>query len=442
MRSFSVMNLLAFVAWAQVEDLMVNHRVGAQATNDELVDKLVDKTMMIREKKDSADKLVDKLADKLISKLVSKLVANLFVLTLRATPTQQQDLDSTTLWNGYQPKFRREAKPNHQMQVTRARRKPFEGEGLGLAKGPQTIPEESQKSSGAPGILATSQVDVRKDKVRIMPTGTYFPRKKENWDTMMNEANQTLKEMNSAELSLEAWEDQWLQEKLEANNPKPKESGFLSFSRLDDLNDLNQDLSETLKKKEVEVTDETDSTDQERFPKALPGRTRPRQAEKFKRSSRYSSAGELSGKSYPTYKKSDKSVDEFSQTKDELILETLLAGLLGTGLAFGNFGKGAGVSFAVGAVACLFYFQALALQVGSIAPKDEEQAIGGAAGGLRLVIPALLAAIFSKYHKLVETQYGLDLNVIGLLAGFYVPKELAQLTELTKAVLVDEKKPK
>merc|ERR1711998_455000 len=115
-------------------------------------------------------------------------------------------------------------------------------------------------------------------------------------------------------------------------------------------------------------------------------------------------------------------LDEYQRLKEELLTVTLASGIIGTAAAYASYGKGIGVSFGVGALASVLYVQLLARSVNAVAAESMEDAMGGGAGQLRLLIPALLAAIFSMYHDKVAVQYGLDLNVVGLLAGFYVNK--------------------
>merc|ERR1719428_2385844 len=214
------------------------------------------------------------------------------------------------------------------------------------------------------------------------------------------------------------------------------------------MNDIHQDLTQKLiKKKPVPVQKDTALSQSQARNTTMKtgenyvGRISEKQSVKWQRAGKYKVEGvpaELLGE---TERKapSPAELEEMKRLQEDLLLTTFVSGIFGTLATAAAYGDGPAASFGIGSVASLIYVQLLANTVNAIATDDVESRISGTTGGLRLIIPALLAAVISKNHDFVEKQYGLDLSIIGLCAGFYINK-VGQLSELVKAILPEKKK--
>ena len=255
---------------------------------------------------------------------------------------------------------------------------------------------------------------------------------------------------------LRKWENRREQERRPAA-PQAAETGFLSFKRLDDLNDLSQDFTEELRQPAPKKPRADNPARRNNAPPVLApaapaggggGRVSERQAKRWERSGRFTAKGvrdtqdaiELQRKVGPTGTAEDlaevqaQAAAEYARIKQELLGYTLAAGAVGTGACYASYGEGLGISFGVGAVASLIYVRLLSRSTDALASEDAGAQIGGVAGSPRLLIPILLVLIFNKYHVKIEQEYGVDLNVLGLLAGFFVNK-VASIAQVVGAAV-------
>jgi len=64
----------------------------------------------------------------------------------------------------------------------------------------------------------------------------------------------------------------------------------------------------------------------------------------------------------------------------------------------------------------------LSRTVDSVASEDAAAQVGGAGGQARLLVPAILVLGYSKGNHSVYENYGIHLNIIAILAGFFTYK--------------------
>ena len=221
-------------------------------------------------------------------------------------------------------------------------------------------------------------------------------------------------------------------------SPEPGQRG-ISFSRLSELNDLSVDLSEQLRPRAPEpVTEDGASTSRGGRKDFLdfPART---------------SSGSSSGSQANAYAAAAKPLDpesqalanqQYSQTKGELFAYTLLTGLATGYLCNQLYGHDVAVSYGVGCAASLFYLRLLSRTVDAVAAEDAAAQVGGAGGQARLLVPAILVLGYSKCNAAVLENYGVQLNIIAILAGFFTYKAgtFGQVLKSTLSLVAEDKR--
>ena len=228
-------------------------------------------------------------------------------------------------------------------------------------------------------------------------------------------------------------------------------SGGISFSRVSELNDLSLDLSEQLRRS---TQAEDDSVE-----KPLPSsRTRGGRKEFLNFPAKGNSGESTSGSGSslsPNYAgvidpsltpedpmKTKESIRQYSETKAELFVYTFLTGLAVGGLCYNLYGEDIAWSYGVGCLASLFYLRLLSRTVDSLASEDATAQIGGAGGQARLLVPAILVLGYSKGNQSVIDNYGIHLNIIAILAGFFTYKAgtFGQVLKSTVQLMAEERK--
>ncbi|QDZ19591.1 hypothetical protein HOP50_03g21090 [Chloropicon primus] len=222
--------------------------------------------------------------------------------------------------------------------------------------------------------------------------------------------------------------------------------GGISFSRISELNDLSVDLSEQLRPR---ARSEDDGGGAEAG-SARGGRKDflnfPGRASGAGSSS--SSGGKYAGEAYSqNIMPADPEVtaranEKYAETKGELFVYTLLTGLVVGGLCNNLYGQDVAVSYGAGCAASLFYLRLLSRTVDAVASEDATAQVGGAGGQARLLVPAVLVLFYSKQNQWVLDNYGVKLNIIAILAGFFTYKAgtFGQVLKSTVALMAEDRR--
>ncbi|GBF98334.1 hypothetical protein Rsub_11228 [Raphidocelis subcapitata] len=107
----------------------------------------------------------------------------------------------------------------------------------------------------------------------------------------------------------------------------------------------------------------------------------------------------------------------YERLKADFLIWTLGAGALGIATAEFLYGKDIAASYAVGAVSGLLYLRLLGRSVDSIGGNG--RSTGGAP---RLLIPVILVLVFNRWNQVYAADYGLTLQLIPMLLGFFTYK--------------------
>jgi len=231
-----------------------------------------------------------------------------------------------------------------------------------------------------------------------------------------------------------------------SSSPSPTASasgGGISFSRVSELNDLSLDLSEQLRRTE-EAEEEAAA---EKPLRRRGGRKEflnfPAQSTSSSGSSSSSFASVIDPSLTPEDPmKTEEARRQYAETKSELFVYTALTGLAVGFLCKNYYGEDIAWSYGVGCAASLFYLRLLSRTVDSLASEDATAQIGGAGGQARLLVPAILVLGYSKANPWVVENYGVHLNIVAILAGFFTYKAgtFGQVLKSTVQLMAEERK--
>lgn len=125
-------------------------------------------------------------------------------------------------------------------------------------------------------------------------------------------------------------------------------------------------------------------------------------------------------------------IESYDRLKLELQYMTGAAGLIMTPLICTFYSLDAGASYALGASGAMVYVRALSKFSDSLpAPGSQSpqagpaDAVGGAVGSQRLLIPILLILICNRFNKLYADDLNLHLQILTAVAGFFTYKASA-----------------
>jgi len=244
---------------------------------------------------------------------------------------------------------------------------------------------------------------------------------------------------------LRQWESKREWESRQEKEPEAPgaEAGFLSLTRVSDMNDLSQTFDDKLavlpKEAAREAKRPLQSNDSGSSASATWWTTK--QENKWERSRRFTTQGNIQSvkeavdaASAGNAEEAERSLADYERTKAELLWYTLAGAVIGTAGIFKGYGIGAGLSFGTGSIASLLYVRLLSKSADALASEDAATLIGGATSNQRILIPVALVLIFSKEKGLVQEKYGIDLNILALLAGFFVNKVASSVQVLGAAL--------
>jgi ATP synthase protein I len=110
----------------------------------------------------------------------------------------------------------------------------------------------------------------------------------------------------------------------------------------------------------------------------------------------------------------------YEKLKIEFQAWTLGMGLLGSVAAYFSYGPQTAASYAIGASSGLTYLRLLSRSVDSVGGGGG--AAGAALGQPRLLVPVVMALSYNRWNTLYADEYGLALELLPMLAGFFTYK--------------------
>ncbi|GMH40964.1 hypothetical protein BSKO_08868 [Bryopsis sp. KO-2023] len=211
-------------------------------------------------------------------------------------------------------------------------------------------------------------------------------------------------------------------EEEEQKEEEQKTSGFLSFNRVSDLNDMNVDLSKELERskqrisarkrmaEEVSTSKSLDKKDMQKLP-YIPGSSRGTRGQRF-------SPAAVRVEDIGGYKQNEDAMTQYEKDKKETQLWTVGLIAFCFGLVYFTYPQDTAASYLVGALGGLWYLRLLNQGVDSVGTGDT----GGLASQPRLLVPAILVLGFNRWNTLAADDVGVHLELLSMLVGFFTYK--------------------
>ena len=211
----------------------------------------------------------------------------------------------------------------------------------------------------------------------------------------------------------------------------PGAKGTLSLSQVKrDLNDMNVDLSEVLKKKKdddrvgysnnIPVVQVVTAKTKKATKDATLQRKTQRESRAWGRSQRYSSKPVAPSRSTAEeaalLEDEEEAQAKYDDLKKELYLWTIGLTVVCFGCTVIFYGRDIGASYGVGALGGFLYLRSLSRSMDSFGTGF------GSAGSPRLLIPVILALGYNRYNTLLSESSGLHLELLPMLVGFFTYK--------------------
>ena len=204
--------------------------------------------------------------------------------------------------------------------------------------------------------------------------------------------------------------------------------GFLSFSRVAELNSMDVDMSSRLSGMRQGVTESTGTSTSTSTSKTTVGMTTRGDAKKFEKSNRIAARSSLAPSTFGVEDQQRRELEaqeenvRYEAMKQEFMLWTLGFTALGCTATYTAYSPEIAVSYLVGAVGGFVYLRLLGKTVDSFGGQEGEQGLGAIAGQPRLLVPVVLALVFNRWNLMYADDYGIKLNLLGMLVGFFTYK--------------------
>ncbi|PNG89506.1 ATP synthase protein I, partial [Tetrabaena socialis] len=236
-----------------------------------------------------------------------------------------------------------------------------------------------------------------------------------------------------------------LQRKVDEARAKPKEadSGFLSFSRLSDLDSMDVDLSERLTKRRqadaaareaaaaraASAPPPVPRVPRPRLPVVRPARKTSLPVFTRKEVARLDRVTRSSARNAPIVLVPELDAEKlrvaelervrYEQVKVDQLVWTVAFSAAGVGMTYVSYTPSVAASYAVGAVAGFAYLRLLSKSVDSMGGAG---AAAGMASQPRLLIPIILGLGYNRFNQLYSEPLGVTLELLPILVGFFTYK--------------------
>lgn len=234
-----------------------------------------------------------------------------------------------------------------------------------------------------------------------------------------------------------------------AARPKAPSSGFLSLSRLSELDRMDVDLTDVLVRKRQEQ-EEAEAAAAAAAASLPPSGTRPKsgsaspssQAQRkgttavpqFTRKevarlsrtnkslSRTAVMVEIPALDEEKARKAEEERVRYEQLKLEQQIWTLGFIAAGCAMTYAAYTTDVAASYTVGALGGFAYLRLLSKSVDALGGEGVEQGASGMASQPRLLIPIILGLGYNRWNELYAEQLGVTLQLLPMLVGFFTYK--------------------
>ena len=299
-----------------------------------------------------------------------------------------------------------------------------------------------------------------------------FPQSPGLWkpDRELKDTTSKFDDKTAREGAREIWNTNWRKELQGWEGAKEREAafaarreapaelgtGYLSFSRVAELDNMDLDLTSGLSSRGEGVAEEAKGVGgggaRGAGAKRQVWASTRGEGQKWKRSGRFTTAGVRA--TAEAIEKGEKgqteeevaaaierdraaSAQAYERTKTQLLLSTVATAALGGWTCYQAYGKDAAVSWGIGAVGAVLYVRLLSRSADAVASEDEGAQLGGAASQPRILIPVFLVLFASKGHDKFLGTTGVDVNILALMAGFFSYK-VSSFLQVVGAVVAGE----
>jgi len=208
----------------------------------------------------------------------------------------------------------------------------------------------------------------------------------------------------------------------------PDAVGGLGLARKLDLNSMDVDLSQQLKRRKVGLAERVASIDptfDPLAPQRKPTVYKPTQADsrRWERGGKFSTravAIPLTGEEQILADKAAAEAAEYERLKAELQLWTFGLSVFGVGSIWLAYSRETAISYGVGALGSFVYLRMLNRSVDAFGA--EGGGIGAALGQPRLLVPMILTLGYNRWNVLKAAETGLTLELLPMLLGFFTYK--------------------
>ncbi|GLI60435.1 hypothetical protein VaNZ11_002588 [Volvox africanus] len=236
-----------------------------------------------------------------------------------------------------------------------------------------------------------------------------------------------------------------LRRKVEEARARPKEpsSGFLSLSRLADLDRMDVDLSEALMRKRREEAEAAEAaaaaarqpqagtsgtsaaTKTTPVNKTVPVFTRKeavRLGRVSKSMARTAVVVEIPELNAEKARLAELERKRYDQLKLEQQVWTLAFSAAGFIMTYVSYSQDVAASYVVGALGGFAYLRLLSKSVDAVGADGVRSGVDGIASQPRLLIPIILGLGYNRFNQLYSEQLGVHLELLPMLVGFFTYK--------------------
>ncbi|EFJ50401.1 hypothetical protein VOLCADRAFT_88973 [Volvox carteri f. nagariensis] len=253
-----------------------------------------------------------------------------------------------------------------------------------------------------------------------------------------------------------------LRRKVEEARARPQtpSSGFLSLSRVADLDRMDVDLSEMIlrkRKEEAEAAEAAEatarqaqastsgnisrggsssSTTQPKSNKVVPVFTRKEAARLgrvSKSMARTAVVVEVPELDAEKARQAELERQQYEQLKVEQQVWTLAFSVAGFTMTYVSYSMDVAVSYVVGALGGFAYLRLLSKSVDAVGADGVQSGVNSITSQPRLLIPIILGLGYNRFNQLYSEQLGVHLELLPMLVGFFTYK-LAVITRQYKDV--------
>ncbi|GLC43548.1 hypothetical protein PLESTB_001569200 [Pleodorina starrii] len=231
-----------------------------------------------------------------------------------------------------------------------------------------------------------------------------------------------------------------LQRKVEEARARPQapSSGFLSLSRLADLDRMDVDLSDVLVRKRREEAEAAEAAAAAAARRAPPAAAAPRQPAKLvpvftrkevsklgrvsKSMARTAVVVEVPALDAEKAAAAEAERQRYEALKLEQQIWTLAFSAAGFAMTYVSYSQDVAFSYVAGALGGFAYLRLLSKSVDAMGAEGVQSGVNSVASQPRLLIPIILGLGYNRFNQLYSEQLGVHLELLPMLVGFFTYK--------------------